>query len=359
MVRSAGRLRVLHVMGRMAPAGTEHQLAGMLEVAHGRRWDATLCVLRPDENVLTRRIAAAGVPIVQPSVEGTHPLLVAAGLRELARRGGFDVVHPSLWGASAVARACVGGRRRPAVVMSERRVEHFRAGHRRLLDRALRRRTDGWIGNSEDVVAFIRQAHGAAVDRVRLVPNGIDRGVFYPVSKPRPRAGRRLRIGAVGRLVHQKGFDVLIDALPCVLAEHDVEVEIAGQGELRDVLITRAAGLPVTFIGLLDEPKRVGDFLRSLDLFVMPSRYEGRPNAAIEAAACGLDIVATDAPGMRAALGSLATVSPDNPRALAETIVIALRDGVAAPVAEVPDFEQVADAHLGAFEAALSRRRKG
>lgn len=358
MTRLPDQLRVLHVMGRMAPAGTEHQLVGMLEVAHRRRWDATVCVLRPGANALTSRITAAGVPMVQPTVDGQNPLRLVTGLRRLARHGGFDVVHASLWGASAVTRACIGGGARPAVVMSERRVEDFRPGHQRLLDRALRRRTEAWIGNSDEVVAFVQRAHRVGAERVHPVPNGVDRGVFHPERERRPREGRTLRIGAVGRLVHQKGFDVLIDALPAVVSELDVEVAIAGQGELRDDLIARAADLPVTFVGLLDEPKRVGDFLRSLDLFVMPSRYEGRPNAAIEAAACGLDIVATNAPGMRAALGPLAAVPPDDPSTLADAIVNALRAGVTAPVADVPDFEQVADAHLRAFEAALARRRK-
>lgn len=351
-------MRVLHVIARMPHAGTEHQLAGMLRAAHGRHWDATLCVLYPGD-ALTLEIARAGVPVITVGTEHVHPLRRTPTLRRLLRSGRYDVVHSSLWGASAYTRLVVAGPGRPAVVMSERRVEDFRAGWQLRLDRVLRPVTDAYIGNSDAVGAFIRRAHRVPADRVHVVPNGIDRTIFHPAPQRRPPSGNRaLRIGAVGRLVHQKGFDVLIAALPKVLAERDVEVHIAGQGELQADLERRAAGLPVHFVGLLDAPAKVADFLRSLDLFVMPSRYEGLPNAALEAVACGVPVVATDAWGMRAALDRLRLVPPDDADALASALIAALRDGLAPATAPTPDFEHVAAAHARVFASALARHRR-
>lgn len=350
------RLRVLHVVARMPPAGTEHQLAGMLRVAHGRYWDATLCVLHAGGS-LTAQVAGDGVPVIELAAAGRHPATRALALRRLTRSGQFDVVHSSLWGANAFTRAAAMGHRRPAMVASERRVEDFRPAPRRSLDRALRPLTDAYIGNSPAVVEFVVRAHEVARERVHLVPNGIDRDVFRPVSSDtRGRLDGPCRIGALGRLVHQKGFDVLIAALPKVLAEHDVEVCIAGQGELRDALGRQAADLPVRFVGLLDSPGDVADYLRGLDLFVMPSRYEGLPNAVLEAAACGVPVVATDAPGVRSATGQLPLVPPDDPHALADAVIAALRSPPPAPTAAIPTFAQVADAHLAVFTAAIARR---
>lgn len=348
-------MRVLHVIARMPPAGTEHQLAGMLTAAHGRHWDATLCVLHPGDP-MTREVARAGVPVITVGADGVHPLRRTAALRRLIRRGGYDVVHSSLWGANAYTRLLTAGPGRPAVVASERRVEDFRARWQRQLDRALRPVTDAYIGNSEAVAAFIRRAHRVPADRVHVVPNGIDREIFRPAAQRPSRDGRPLRIGAVGRLVHQKGFDVLIAALPKVLAERDVDVRIAGQGELRDELERRAGGLPVRFVGLLDSPGKVAAFLRSLDLFVMSSRYEGLPNAVLEAVACGVDVVATDAPGMRAALGDRPLVPPGDVDALGAAIIAALRDGVEPPTTGIPDFDLVARVHAEVFASALSGR---
>lgn len=351
-------MRVLHVIARMPPAGTEHQLAGMLRAAHGRHWDATLCVLYPGDE-LTAQVARAGVPVVTVGADGVHPLQRTPALRRLLRSGQYDVVHASLWGASAYIRLLTAGPDRPAVVMSERRIEDFRATWQLQLDRVLRPVTDAYIGNSEAVAAFVRRAHRVPADRVHVISNGIDRAIFHPAPQPRPASGDRpLRIGAVGRLVHQKGFDVLLAAVPKVLADRDVEVQIAGQGELRTELQRQAAGLPVRFVGLLDAPVKVAEFLRSLDLFVMPSRYEGLPNAALEAVACGVPVVATDAPGMRAALGRVPLVPPDDAEALASALIGALRDGVEPPTTTVHDFDHVAAEYERAFASALARHRR-
>jgi glycosyltransferase involved in cell wall biosynthesis len=236
---------------------------------------------------------------------------------------------------------------RPAVVASERRVEDFRGRRRRVIDRALRPVTDAYIGNSSAVGDFVQRAHGVDSAAVHIVPNGMDRAVFTPDGRMSRAPGAPVRLGGVGRLVHQKGFDVLLDALPAVLAHHDVELRIAGQGEERAALERRAVGLPVRFVGLLETPAAVAAFLRDLDLFVMPSRYEGLPNAVLEALACGLDVVATDAPGMRTALGDgVSLVPPDDPVALANAITDALSERRPTPAAAIPSFADVAEAHL-------------
>jgi glycosyltransferase involved in cell wall biosynthesis len=345
--RQHGALRVLHVIARMPAAGTERQLAGMLRAAHKKGlWHATLCVLYPGYP-LSREIRADGIPVLE--LRGRDPLHVRRlrQLRRLVRSGDYDVVHSSLWGANAFTRLAALDWNRPAVVASERRVEDFRGRPRRVIDRALRPVTDAYIGNSSAVGDFVQRAHGVDSAAVHIVPNGMDRAVFTPDGRMSRAPGAPVRLGGVGRLVHQKGFDVLLDALPAVLAHHDVELRIAGQGEERAALERRAVGLPVRFVGLLETPAAVAAFLRDLDLFVMPSRYEGLPNAVLEALACGLDVVATDAPGMRTALGDgVSLVPPDDPVALANAITDALSERRPTPAAAIPSFADVAEAHL-------------
>jgi glycosyltransferase involved in cell wall biosynthesis len=349
--RPGGALRVLHVIARMPPAGTERQLAGMLRAAHGRLWNATLCVLYPGD-ALSAELRADGIPVLELPERDRFHVRRFRRLRRLALSGDHDVVHSSLWGANAFTRVAALDRRRPAVVASERRVEDFRPRPRRVIDRALRPLTDAYIGNSPAVGDFVQRAHGVVPEVVHLVPNGIDRAVFTSEGRTPRAPGGPVRLGGVGRLVHQKGFDVLLDALPAVLAHHDVELRIAGQGEQRAVLERRAAGLPVRFVGLLETPAAVAGFLRDLDLFVMPSRYEGLPNAVLEALACGLDVVASDAPGMRTALGDgVPLVTPDDPAALAGAISAALSAPRAERVVAIPTFTDVAEAHLRVFEA--------
>ncbi len=353
-------LSVVHVIARMPPSGTELQLVGTLKAAlaaaEGPLWNPTLCVLYPGFP-LSREVADAGIPVIE--LDGSTRLHVdrLRALRRVVRGGGFDVLHTSLWGGSAFGRGAALGPARPATVMSERRVEDFRSRPARLVDRLLRSVTDEWIGNSAEVGDFIERAHRAPRSRIHVIRNGIDKTVFRPGPTSTRAEHETPTIGAMGRLVHQKGFDVLMKALPAVLAQRPVRVVVAGEGDLRGELEAAALGLPVSLPGAIQGAKAVADFLRGLDLFVMPSRYEGLPNAVLEALACGVPVVATDVPGMAEAAGSAARmVPPDDPSALASAILASLAEPHGGQAPPVASFDDVARAHLRVFEQAVDRR---
>jgi glycosyltransferase involved in cell wall biosynthesis len=355
-------IRVLHVMGRMAPGGTEHQLVGMLEAAQGRLWEATLCVLSTGWE-LTDRVRAAGVGIVELDGVNKLDLRRAVRLRHLASDA--EVVHASLWGASAFARVVAAGPRRPALVISERGVEDHRHPARSVINRMLRPITDGFIGNSTAVTDFIRAAHGVGANdpRVVAIPNGLDPHVFHPTERADSDPQRRPRLIGVGRLVPSKRFDLAISVLADLVKAVDVELVIAGDGPERARLESLAEGLPVTFFGHVSDRSALADLLRSSDILVMPSASEGYPNAVLEALACGLPVVASDVPGIRAAAGvGVRLVDGNNGEAWCKAILEAL---TAPPVTSpqiadrILSFDEVARRHLDAFEAAIARRRQG
>lgn len=104
------------------------------------------------------------------------------------------------------------------------------------------------------------------------------------------------RVVAMGRLDWQKGFDLLIEAFARLHPEHgDCVLEILGEGPERPNLqrLVEQHGLEerVLLTGWVAEPAAV---LRRADLFVLPSRLEGFPNALLEAMACGLPVVSFD-----------------------------------------------------------------
>jgi glycosyltransferase involved in cell wall biosynthesis len=106
----------------------------------------------------------------------------------------------------------------------------------------------------------------------------------------------------VGRLVAQKGFDILIEAFQKIAAQvPDLYCLIIGEGDDKDKLTRQiqSAGLEerVKLVGYYDRPN-VLSTLKSSDMFVMPSRYEGTPVALLEAAALACPILATCAGGI-------------------------------------------------------------
>lgn len=103
-------------------------------------------------------------------------------------------------------------------------------------------------------------------------------------------------IAAVGRLTEQKGFDLLLPAFARARpSDGSWHLVIAGDGPDREELIRLVHRLGLSeCVHLLGRVQDVGAVLSSASAFVLPSRFEGFPNALLEAMACGLPSVATD-----------------------------------------------------------------
>ena len=350
-------MNVLHVMGRMAAGGTEHQLLGMLESAHRRHWEATLCVLSSGWE-LSERVRSAGVPVIElDGLRKTDPRRALA-LRRLARS--FDLVHASLPGASAFARIVASGHRRPAFVVSERGAGDDRVALG-LVSRLLQPMTDAFIGNSPAVIDFLRRTSGLhpTDSRLAVIPNGLDGAVFHPARRWLPSHDNSKRMVAVGRLVSGKRFDRAISLLPTLSDEFDIELTIVGDGPERRRLESLAKGKRVSFVGHVSDRDSLAEILRGSDVLLMPSASEGYPNAVIEALACGIPVVASDIPGNQAVGGAGVSLVGDSDDKWSAAVRVALARGpvAAADVADrILTFDEVARRHLSVFEAAMTRR---
>ncbi len=128
---------------------------------------------------------------------------------------------------------------------------------------------------------------------IAVIPNGVDPQRFRP---PSHRAWLPPRLLFVGRLVYQKGLDVLLQALAALPREQDWHLTLVGDGPYRATLEQQATTLGLrarlTFVGW-QPPERIPTFYAAANLFVFPSRDEGMPNAVLEAMAAGLPVVAT------------------------------------------------------------------
>lgn len=164
-------------------------------------------------------------------------------------------------------------------------------------------------------------------------PLDVDRVRRLACAHQSPYAGAGPHLVSAGRLAPVKGFDLLIEAMVEVVKVFpSADLTILGEGPLEAELRTLASrfGLAerVRFPGFRPNPY---PWLKHADLFVLSSRYEGLPNAALEALALGTPVVARDCPGgvreilTGCPLGRL--VSGENAQALAKGIANTLRAG--------------------------------
>ena len=156
------------------------------------------------------------------------------------------------------------------------------------------RRSRGLIANSNGLADLARRSWPRAP--VHVVPNGVDIESFRPPERPRP--ARPLRVLCVGRLVRQKAFGSVLEAVstssvPCL-------VRIVGDGPLRGTLMARAAilGKRVEFTGWVRRGE-LAEHYRWADLLCLPSFEEGMPNVVLEAMASGLPTIGSDVYGLR------------------------------------------------------------
>lgn len=190
----------------------------------------------------------------------------------------------------------------------------------------LYRRADAIVCQTDAV----RRCFPAAVRR-RLVT------ISNPVAAPdvSPSFDDARRICAVGRLTHQKGFDVLLRAFALIAPRFPAwTLTIRGEGPDRAALEAAVADLSlqgrVRLPGLSSVPR---GWVAECDLFVLSSRYEGFPNVLGEAMAAGLPAVAANCdfgPADMVEHGRTGLlVAPDDPQALADALAEMIADRAA------------------------------
>jgi glycosyltransferase involved in cell wall biosynthesis len=280
------RLRVMHVILSRGFAGSERAAAESCAALAGRH--AVALVVRSDhrdaDGPSIRDELPPGIEVFEvPPRLGTQ-----RRLEQIIRAWAPDVVHTHLRrGTRYVARIGLARIGLPQSV-------HVATLHLSL-NGPHYLKTDGLFCISEWQLATIPPDHRG---QVFLVPNSL-----VPHPRLDPERVRELRaslgagetdfvVGAVGRLAHRKGFDLLIRAFERAQLP-GARLVIVGDGSHRERL-ERLAGERVTLTGFRRDVK---DLYQAFDVFVCPSSYEPFGRVIIEALDGGTPVIATDAEG--------------------------------------------------------------
>ena len=206
------------------------------------------------------------------------------------------------------------------------------------LERWLAERSAAVITCSGTMRAEATSLFGVAAERVSVVPNGIDPAAWRVSASQRREARRRLGADGpllvfAGRLVHEKGVQDLLDALPTLRRRHrGLRLAIAGTGvheaHLQEQARRRRLGPAVQWLGFVPATE-LATVLAAADLAVVPSHYEPFGIIALEAAAVrtALALSATGGLGDLVDAGiAAASFPPGDPAALARAVDQALTD---------------------------------
>lgn len=145
----------------------------------------------------------------------------------------------------------------------------------------------------------------------KVIPNGVDTSLFYPIEKESIRERLKLPdlkskyVGFVGNLKWVKRAEILPKIFKRIADQYgDVRFVVVGDGELRFDIEKECStyNLKIVFKGRL-HPSLIPDWMNALDVLILPSRREGFPNVVLEAQACGCPVVGTNVGGIPEAIG--------------------------------------------------------
>ncbi|HNS02851.1 MAG TPA: glycosyltransferase family 4 protein [Anaerolineae bacterium] len=288
----------LHVVTPVFSGATSHETLGRLTI---------------------HRVAvpAPAAATIYADVVADNPALAKAAAEVIRAYGPFDLIHVHDWLPSFAARelqatfglplvvtihATERGRYRGALYSEMSRA--IDAAEERLAQEATR-----VITCSQAMQMEVHSFYHVPSGQIVVVPNGIDgrhlrrlRGRDLSDFRSRYAQPHQRIVFNVGRMVYEKGADLLVEAAPLVLSRTaDVKFVIGGRGPLFDALRQRIADLRLTehvlLSGFLTDDERDRLYVVA-DVCVFPSRYEPFGIVALEAMAAGTPVVVSDVGGL-------------------------------------------------------------
>jgi glycosyltransferase involved in cell wall biosynthesis len=301
---AARPIRVLQLITSLDRGGAENHLLALLTHADRQAFEIETAVL-VGEGELVPVFRQAGIPVHLLHAGSRLDPRALNRLVAILREGNFDILHSHLFRADIYAGLAVArlGERRPLLVSTRHNDDRFFLNpFVGIVHYVVSARQDLIIAISDHIARFTVARGVRHPARVRRVYHGIE----PPLERALEREGQRIRrelgidsdaflVGNVGRLAPQKGQRHLIAAMPLLLERvPGAHAIIAGGGDLEDYFRDLARELGVADrVHVLGPRRDVPALMHAMDVFAMPSIWEGFGLVLLEAMAAGRPIVAS------------------------------------------------------------------
>jgi glycosyltransferase involved in cell wall biosynthesis len=382
-------IRALHVITRLALGGAAENTLRQIVALDRAGYVAPLAVgiaasdPRFVEGARRRGCRLVDIPALDREPSPVRDLRALVTLVRLMRREPPAIVHTHTSKAGFLGRLAARVARIPAVIHQPHgHIFYAYYGRTRTavyvgLERIAARWSDRLVTLTDrEIEEHLALGIGARPQFV-TIPSGVPTAELRARSPGRARAREALGlpaeafvVAAVGRLVPVKGFDLLVQAMPALLAAvPDARAIVLGDGPERAMLASLAERLGVhERVHLHESTNDVVEILAAADVLAAPSRNEGMGRSLVEAMALGIPVVGAAVGGIPSVVGDDEAgriVPPDDAAALAAALIELGRDAsVRAKLADVARDRaeafstSVADAKMLDLYATLVRDRR-
>jgi glycosyltransferase involved in cell wall biosynthesis len=303
---SRGVARVVYLTHALAVGGAEELMLNVVTRLPRDRYEPIVCTFESAPGPMGDEMVAHGVRVVALGITPgwRHPFgwwAIVKCLRSLRPQ----IVHTFLLPASLYGRAAAAAARVPVIIGTEVNIYERKQWHHIVAERLLARASACIVASAESVKrAYVRQL-GIRADVVRVIYNAVNWDQLQTTATPeavRAQLGipaDRVVVGVVATLQDKKGHGVLFEAFARTPGLERAWLMIVGDGPLRASLEATAGELGirdrVTFCGTRRD---LGNMLAAMDVFALPSLWEGLPLALILAMGAGRPVVATRLAGI-------------------------------------------------------------
>jgi len=337
---------ILYVIDNIEFGGGERVFSQIIRGLNKERFG--VFVASNPGGIFEKKLREVGVKIDPVQMTSRYNLGIISRLKKIIKTKDVRIVHSQGGRADFFARTAARISRVPILISSiAMLVEGYDVGTLRkglyvLMDRKTERWVDRFIILSEASRRTLIERHKIPPEKIVKIHNGIEIEEYHPDIKEEKNKKAELSrelglksdvavIGAIGRLVWQKGFEYLVQAIPQVIqAFPEAKFLIVGEGPLRRSLEELSERLKIEdntiFTGFRSDIK---DILATIELLAMPSLLEGLPLVLLEGMAMAKPIVATEIDGITEVLENGETgilVPAKKPHELAEAIIEILKN---------------------------------
>lgn len=291
------KIKIIHIIPTLDMGGAERL---MVDIALGldRKIFESEVVCISSGGFWQKELEEADIPLTILNKKKGFSLRALLKLKKILKEKQPDIVHTHLFGADFYGRLAAKLANIKVIISTEHNLNISEGFFRKTAKKITNKFATRIIAVSEAVRAYAIQKEGADESKVKVIYNGIRLEKFLN-EKGDYALGKTFKIGSIGRLSKQKGYEYLIEAIN-KLNDRKIVCQIASDGELKEQLNEKIALLGLgRQIELVGYKKNTPEFLNSLDLFVLSSRWEGLGIVILEAGAAGLPVIASDVDGIK------------------------------------------------------------
>lgn len=327
------KIKIFYLITELERGGAETLLLDLCLHMPKDKFDVSIGYLR-GQGLLADEFRNNGIPVESFKLSSRLDLIGLLKIVRFLREHKFDIMHTHLIDADIYGFLAAKFAGVKVIVSTKHNPDDFRKTQSPaiLLDSFIANHTHKIIAVSCAVRDFLIKYQKIKPEKIEVIYNGIDIEKFTPKKeKQQAKIALNLKpenfiIGCIARFNAQKGHKYLIEAIPNIIANiHDVHFIFAGIGPLSDTIRKQAEMLKIldkiTFLGLRTD---IAAILNAMDIFVLPSLWEGLGIVLLEAQAAGVPVVASKVDGIMEVVQDNKTgvlVLPEDSEQIAQAII--------------------------------------